>query len=37
MAATKTEKMCCVWNVIVVLFVKILVPNFQKTYSILII
>ena len=36
MAATKMEKMCWVWNVIAVLSVKILLPNFQKIYSILI-
>ena len=36
MAATKMEKMCWVWNVIAILFVKILLPNFQKIYSILI-
>ena len=36
MAATKMEKMCWVWNVTAVLFVKIVLPNFQKIYSILI-
>ena len=36
MAATKMEKMCWVWNVIAVLFVKIVLPNFQKIYSIFI-
>ena len=30
------EKMCWVWNVIAVLFVKIVPPDFQKIYSILI-
>ena len=37
MAATKMEKMCWVWNDIAILFVKIVLPNFQKIYSILII
>ena len=32
----KMEKMCWVWNVIAVLFVKIVPPDFQKIYSILI-
>ena len=32
MAAIKMEKMYWVWNVIAVLFVKILLPNFQKIY-----
>ena len=36
MAATKMEKLCWVWNVIAVLFVKTVLPNFQKIYSILI-
>ena len=36
MAAIKMEKVFWVWNVIVELFVKILLPNFQKIYSILI-
>ena len=36
MAATNMEKMCWVRNVIAVLYVKIVLPNIQNIYSILI-